>query len=260
MARSEDDVLQIPLPERVDRRLRLGPFPSARDALKFLCYATTGALLAPLVSVPLGVAVGAAGFAAAVWRPDGQAWDERVFVALRWKWRSGRRAVSVTARPGRPLLRQGLLELDAGHYVAVVRSAGSPIAYLPPAELSRRFAQFQDLLRAIDEHFVFLSTGVAIHAAPLVPGQAPTAGPESAARAGYAELVRLLLKRRLGRRVYVALGTVEAKPEAIARLEGRVASLLERLSDLGLKPVRLRDRALHEAARRFGWVESPEVS
>lgn len=52
---------------------------------------------------------------------------------------------------------------------------------------------------------------------------------------------------------YFVLGTLEADAEAIGRLEGRVANLIERLGALGLRPIRLRDRALEEAAHRFGW-------
>jgi hypothetical protein len=76
---------------------------------------------------------------------------------------------------------------------------------------------------------------------------------ELPAASGYSELVTLLCRRRLLRRIYIVLGTPDASSDAIGRLEGRVANLMERLTALGLRPMRLRDRALAEAARRFGW-------
>jgi hypothetical protein len=254
MVPSEEDIPWVGLPERVDRRLRLGPFPSARDALKFLCYAAAGALLAPLVNVPIGLAVVAFGFLVATWQPDGQAWDERALAILRWKWRSGRREVPVTARSGNPLLRHGFVRLSSAQYVAVVRTGGIPMAYLPPAELSRRFEQFRDLLRATDGRFVLLSTLVTIHGSPFFPRAEGATGPDSESRSGYTELVQLLCRRRLGRRVYIAVGSTMAGSEAVARLEGQVSSLIERLTAFGLHAVRLRDRELLEAARRFGWT------
>ncbi len=254
MAPTEEGYPRVEIPERVDRRLRLGPFPSARDALKFLCYAAAGATLAPTVNVPLGLGIVALGFGAAVWRPDGQAWDERVWVALRWRWRSGPREVPLTAPLALPLLRHGFVRLAAAQYVAIVRTGGTPIAYLPPAELSGRFEQFRDLLRSSEGRFALLATVSTVHARPFAPAEAGATGEDEPARAGYAELVRLLCRRRLGRRVYLALAANAGDSEAIARLEGQVASLLERRGALGLRPVRLKDRALREAARRFGWT------
>ena len=40
----------IGLPATFDRRLRMGPFPSVRDALKFATYAAVGAIPAALVA------------------------------------------------------------------------------------------------------------------------------------------------------------------------------------------------------------------
>ena len=37
----------VALPVAIGRRMRLGPFPSARDALRFLAYATAGAVVIP---------------------------------------------------------------------------------------------------------------------------------------------------------------------------------------------------------------------
>jgi hypothetical protein len=191
------------------------------------------------------------GFAVSVWRPDGQAVDERAWAFFAWKVRIVNRRGD---RPtGFPLVRQGLLELPSHRFVAVIRTGGTPVAYLPPGELARRFGQYRDLLRSMDPAFAWLSTTVPIRAQAVQPGTPPGDETEGRALSGYSELISLLCRRRLLRRVYLVLATPDPSPEGIGRLEGRVASLIEQLSALGLRPLRLRDRSLAEAARQFGW-------
>jgi len=243
----------ISLPERLDRRMRLGPFPSSRDALKFVTYAAAGALLSPFASPWMWLPVVLAGFAVSVWRPDGRAVDEQLLAFAFWKLRSvGGRSAMKSPVP-HPLVRQGLLQLASHRYVAVVRTGGSPMAYLPPDELARRFELYRELIRSTDESFSLLSTAVPIRSQAVRPEAGVGEGPEATALSGYSELVLLLCRRRLLRRAYFVLGTLEGDTDAIGRLEGRVANLIERLNSLGLRPIRLRDRALAEAARRFGW-------
>lgn len=258
MAESEAGPPLIGLPERLDRRMRLGPFPSSRDALKFVTYAATGALLAPFTNPWIWLPVVLAGFAVSVWRPDGRALDERVLQYVVWRSRSRGAGRTVTGSPARPLVRQGLLQLNPNRYVAVIRTGGTPVAYLPPDELARRFENYRELLRATDDSFAFLATAVPIRSQAVRP-IAPSGGSrEAPALSGYSELVSLLCRRRLLRRVYVVLAIPRGDPDAIGRLEGRAASMVERLTTLSLHPTRLRDRSLAEAARRFGW--SAEVA
>ncbi len=249
----------IPLPERIDRSLRLGPFPSARDALKFLCYAAAGVLLVPLLGLPLGLAIATAGFLASAYHPGGQGWDERMLTVLRWKWRSAAGG-TVTAGPlPGPLVREGLVRLGASDWAAVVRTGGIPLAFLPPAELARRFEIYRDLLRASEGRLCLVATIGSIRAAPFLPSEPTAPGPDRDARIAYSELVELLCRRRRGRRVYLVIGGRETGMDAIARLEGQVAAILDRLAALGLRPVRLRDRALAEAARRIGWPKGEDA-
>ncbi|MGP8076410.1 MAG: hypothetical protein ACLP8Y_06750 [Thermoplasmata archaeon] len=244
----------IVLPERLGRRMRLGPFPSSRDALKFVIYAAAGALLASFTNPWLWLPFVLVGFAVSVWRPEGRALDERLLVFAVWRLRSWGLGRVVKSANSRPLVRQGLLQLASHRYVAVVRTGGSPMAYLPPDELARRFELYRELIRSTDGGFSLLSTVVPIRSQPVRPSTTPGEGPEASARAGYSELVFLLCRRRLLRRVYFVLGAVGASMDSVSLLEGRVASLVERLSSLGLRPTRLRDRGLAEAARRFGWA------
>jgi hypothetical protein len=244
----------VHLPERFDRRLRLGPFASARDALKFVTYAAVGAVAAPFTSPYLWLAIVATGFALSVYRPDGQALDEQGASFLRWKFRAlyGSRAMNPPSTT--PATRQGLLRVGSGQHIAIVRTGGTPIAYLPPVELGRRFERFRDLLRALRGGLAFTVTSAPMRPDPVVPAPLAPSRPDGPASAGYAELVTLLCRRRSVRRVDLVLPTETTGPDGISDLEVRVSTLLEHLSGLGLRAVRLRDRSLGDAARRGGWT------
>jgi hypothetical protein len=249
-----DDAPVVRLPERMDRRLRLGPFPSARDAVKFLTYTAAGAVVAPFVGPFVWLPLVAVGFGIAVWHPDGQSIDARALTYVLWKARSFSRGVSLTPRWS-AVTRQGVVRLSPSRHAAVVRTAGCPVAYLPPTDLARRFEMYRDLLRTAEGRLAILATTAPIRVDPLLPPSVSSTGPDDAARKGYAELVRLLCRRRSLRRIYFALATDSTGPDALAQLEGQVASLTERLAGFGLNPVRLIDRTLKEAAFRFEWSE-----
>ena len=249
-----DDVPVVRLPERMDRRLRLGPFPSARDAVKFLTYAAAGAVVAPFVSPFFWLPLVGVGFGLAAWHPEGQAIDARALTYVLWKARSLSRGVAVTPRWS-AVTRHGVVRLSPSRHAAVVRTGGCPIAYLPPADLVRRFEMYRDLLRSTQGRLTVLATTAPIRVAPLLPVPVGSTGRDDAARKGYDELVRLLCRRRALRRIYLALPMESTNPDALAELEGQVASVIERLTGFGLRPVRLTDRGLQQAAFRFGWSE-----
>jgi hypothetical protein len=252
MERPSTGVPVVELPERVDRRVRLGPFPSARDALKFVCYAAVGAVLSPFVEPIVWLPVLAVGFAVSVWRPDDEAVDER---AARWLLFQGRRWTSgpVTRRKSPPTGRGSVAQLANGRRVMIVRAEGIPLAYRPPAELAVLFDRFRDLLRATEGPLVIRSTTVPLRAGPVLPTDPGGVGVEQNARAGYAELVVVLCRRRRSRRVEISLGSGELAPESELRLEDQTRALVEHLGQLGLRPVVLEDRALAESVRAFGW-------
>jgi hypothetical protein len=247
-----DSAPVIRMPERMDRRLRLGPFPSARDAVKFLSYAAAGAVVAPFVSPFVWLPLVGAGFGIAVWHPEGQPIDTRALIYVRWKGRSFFRGAALTPRSS-SVTRHGVVRLSASTHAAVLRTGGCPVAYLPPAELQRRFELYRDLLRSTEGRLALLATTAPIRAAPLLPFPPSSTSVDLAARKGYGELVRLLCRRRSLRRIYLALTTDATGPDALARLEGEVASVAERLSGFGLHPVRLTEQGLEEAAFRFDW-------
>lgn len=255
MATPLDGPPVVSLPERLDRRLRFGPFPSARDALKFLSYAAAGALVLPFTSSFVWVGIIAAGFAVAVIRIDGLAIDDRAVAFLRWAFsRVPRRSAMTVTAPG-PVARRGLVTIATGQSLAIVRAGGSPISYLPPAELARRFGLFRELLRSLDGPLA-----IRVASGPLPPDRLVPAGtaddrPDRPAAEGYGQLVTLLCRRRQLRRVELVLGTTRTGPEAVAELDLRASALIDRLSLLGIRAARLAGRSLEDAVRRGGWSQ-----
>jgi hypothetical protein len=238
----------VVLPERLDRRLRFGPFPSARDGLKFVLYAAVGALVALFASPYVWLPIVGVGFAVSVYRPDGEGLDGRLVAFVRWQ---GRRRWEAPMRPGPvgPAIRRGLARPPTGGTLAVVRTGGVPLAYLPPTELERRFAQFRDLLRELDGSFAWVVGVEPMRPSAVAPAARCGGRADGAARAGYAELVEVLCRRRSLRRVDFVL--TDPRPEAagIAETERKVRRVTEGLAALGLRPRRLKGRALHDAVR-----------
>ena len=240
------------IPDRLDRRLRLGPFASARDTLRFVTYAAAGAVVVPFTGAGAWLVVLAVGFGAVVLRVDGQSADEHLFAVVLWALRGLAGGPPLTEHASGRSLRRGLLEI-AGRRIAIVRAEGTPVAYLPPAELARRFARFRELLRSVDGAVALLVATVPMSSAPVRPRGHPSTRGDAEALAGYAQLVDALCRRRQVRRVYIALGTTRAGAEGLAELEGKVAGMGERLSALELTAVRLRGGPLLDAGRRWGW-------
>jgi hypothetical protein len=243
----------VPFPERLDRRLRLGPFASARDALKFLTYAAGGALLAPFTTPYLWPAVVVLGFAICVVRPDGQGLDERAVAFTLWKLRGSRTGGRVTRPTPSPPGRHGVVAIGAGRYAAILQTGGTPIAYLPPGELKQRFDIFRELLRSVETDLGCLVASVPMRPAGVTPKPTGIGASDGPASKGYAELVVLLCRQRSVRRVYLVLVSEKAGAAGISDLENRATTLADRLVGLGLRVTRLRDRSLAGAAHRWGW-------
>jgi hypothetical protein len=243
----------IPLPRPLDRRLRLGPFPSARAALKFLSYAAAGALLAPFASPALWLPVLGLGFLLAVWRPDGVALDELAWHALAWRLRDWRGA-AVTDRPPPAVVARSFVRVGPGRPVAIVRAYGTPLAYRPPADLQGAWEAYRSILRGLPGPVAIRSTLAPIALAPLLPrAPADTSRADGEAAAGYRELVTLLCRRRSIRRVDVTLFASGEATGAPPELEAAVRSLSAGLAGMGIPSRRLTGAGLAEAAREFGW-------
>jgi hypothetical protein len=240
----------VRLPERIDRHSRLGPFPSARDAARFLCYAAAGAILSPWVSPFLWLPIVAGGFIVSVWQPDGRPLDERIWEYLRWRLRS---AVPLSVMTRRIGVRRGIVRVAPGHFLAVLQAGGIPIAYLPPADLEARFRQFRETLRGGSGAVGIWCTSVPIRPQPLRPTPSTPPDVQAAARGAYSELVELLCQRRRVRRVYIAVRATGPGPDGLARVDLEIRSLRDRLESLGVRSVRLVGRRLVEAAMQLNW-------
>jgi hypothetical protein len=243
----------VELPERLDRPGRLGPFPSGGAALKFLLVGAVGALVALRFGPLLWTPFLAGGFLLAVHRRDGRSLDEVTVDYLRFRLR--RRAPAGSgARPGtsRPCTTAST---RAGRVAAGFEANGIPVAFLPPTDAARLYDQYRNLLRAHPTTLVLRVGRIPIRAAPFLPhGPLLSAGPEAAARTGYAELIELLAERRYRRRVRLLVvgGTGRS---AAARVESEMESIGRALEAMGIPHHRLRGARLLSLAPglRDGW-------
>jgi hypothetical protein len=243
----------VVLPERLDRPMRLGPFPSARAALKFVTYCAVGALLVPFAGGWVWLPFLLLGMVVSVHRTGEKGPDERLVDFVLYQLRQGG---VFSTHPGRVVgrARGPLIRLPSGNYVAIVETRGSPILHLPPREIEDLFSQYRDFLRALDGGCAFVATVAPLSAVTYEPPRHDR--PESYAvdaRSGYDEFVRLLCRRRYVRRIFFAFGSSDGSPAAVTQLETRVAMSMERFQRLGVGPVRLRGRSLKAAAYRFEW-------
>ena len=242
----------VVMPERLDRRLRLGPFASGRDLVMFLALAAVGAVAGTALSPWLGLAIVVAGAVVTLWRPDGEAIDERVVALARWALRraSGGRAMRRPSPEAGTPGRDATVVLGDGRVAAVLRAGGAPLAYLPPADLARQFERYRELLRGVDGALVLIASRAPIHARSLAP-TAPETG-DRPAWEGYRDLVALLARRRSVRSVVVAVVATDAGPNGARQLETAVALVAGRLADLGIRAERLVGRPLADTAWRTG--------
>lgn len=248
----------VAFPERLDRRLRLGPFASGRDLLKFVTGAAVGAVVGLTVAVGAGAAIAAAAAVVALYRPGGEPVDERLAALARWELRRAGIGGSMTPPPAPRADGARTLTLADGRSAALLRTGGVPLAFLPPEELARQLELYRTALRAVDGAVVTLATSSPLFAGDVTPVAGPANAEDEAARAGYGELVRLIASRRAARRVFVAVARDARGAEAGARLETAVGLLADRLRELGLSAERLDGRALRDAARRLGWGSGEE--
>lgn len=241
----------IGLPAPVNRRTRVGPFPSPGAALKFVTIAVGGAVLALVAGPWSWLPFLGGGFLLTTGRRDGKTLEERVGDFVRWQARRRGRS-RILRRPALTRSEARVARLDSGRLVTLLVSGGVPIAFLPPDDARALFEGYREFLRSIDSGLV-----VRVESRPLDPKPyLPTLGPEGlpadqAARAGYIEMVRLLCRRRRVRRVQVALWA--GRGEDQATLLSRVGSAEERLRSLGLEVEGLAGEALARALTGFGW-------
>ena len=144
--------------------------------------------------------------------------------------------------------------MAGGPSVAVLRSGGIPIGFLPRRDARTLFEGFRTLLRAHGHGLLLCADARPVDPAPLLPGgraELPTA--EQLALAGYREMLEVLLRRRRTRSVLVVTWSVPGEPDALERLEERVQALTGGLIALGLVAERLEGRSLGAALTEIGY-------
>jgi hypothetical protein len=225
------DLSAIPVRQLVQRRLRLGPFASGRDLVKFLCFATVGAAIAAVTSAVVWLPFLAAGGMIAFIRVEGQTLDEYALGYCRFRQRASRSAGFLTgpARPGpgSPGSRR--------RASPSLRAGGIPIVYLPPADLQRVFEEWRSALSAVDGSVGFRTRGELFSPLPFLPASGSPHGAEREALDSYRDMVRSLLRQRYRRVVDVKVATpgLDGEPAAL-QLQTQLDGLLATLDRLGI--------------------------
>jgi hypothetical protein len=245
-----DRPVVVPLPRRLDRRMRLGPFPSARDAMRFAGYAAAGTVALPLGGAVAWLPVLGGAFLLAVYRPDGKGLDDRARDYLRYRVRRHRRT-ALDGRRASPSV--DCVRLPGPYLAAIVEAGGIPTRFLPPSDARELFDRYRSTLRSLSGGLVVDVGVVPVPASDFrLPAAEPTAPGERAARAGYDEMVRLLVRRRRRRRVLLTVFVPLNGPEAPGRLDAEVAQLTGHLAALGTEPLRLTGPALRSGLASAG--------
>ncbi|MCI4339710.1 MAG: hypothetical protein L3K06_01535 [Thermoplasmata archaeon] len=254
-AAGESALVVVGLPESLGRRMRFGPFPSAREGLKFGVYAAIAGSIAVVLGVIWAVPLLGAGFLLSVVRTGGQGLDEQFGEFLAFCWRTRPSGARPTGGVGVPAVAGPYLTSVPGHLVAIVAAPGIPVAFLPPSDARTLFLAYREVLQSLERGAVLQMGVEPIIERPLLParGSPSTGHPEESARDGYAEMVGLLCRRRYRRRVLIGLWE-PAGIDAALRLERSAQRLSEGLGRMGVIGERLRDRPLRAAAAQMGWT------
>jgi hypothetical protein len=240
----------IGLPERLDRGSRLGPFPSGSAAVKFLLISALGALVAlrfgPLLWPPfLGL-----GALLTFHRPDAPAADEKFANWLRWRWRRSRPAE--LRRDGHPTRRPDLARLADGRLVGGLAAGGIPLTFRPAADAARIFRLYAQWLRTTGATVVITVGRRPIPSGAFLPQGRGARDPEElAAERGYAELVRLLTRRRSRRRVELLLIAPAPGASGAGEMDAQLRACSDVLSELEVDHRRLRRGDLLRAVREL---------
>ncbi|MCI4357589.1 MAG: hypothetical protein L3J95_04385 [Thermoplasmata archaeon] len=244
----------IPLPRPLERRMRLGPFPTARDAMRFAAYAAAGAIVVPIGGALAWLPILALGFVLSVVRPEGKGLDDRAGDYLRWRWRR-RHPENGRSSPVATSGSETYLRLPGPVTATILEAGGVPIRFLPPSDARALFDRYRELLRTV-ESGVHLDVGSApIPGSPFHLPKRSSYGPaEAAARTGYQEMAKLLLRRRRLRRVCVLLFESGSDPVSLRRLNERTDAFQSGLAGLGVPVDRLRGPNLSSAAETLGWT------
>ncbi|HYK94003.1 MAG TPA: hypothetical protein VEY07_08200 [Thermoplasmata archaeon] len=244
----------IAFPSRLDRRSRVGPFPHARAALRFLTLVAVGAALAVVLGPLAWVPFLGGGFLLTVSRGDSKTVDERLGDVLRWELRRRRTSQKPVAPTGWTRETR-FARVPSGRIVAGIAGSGVPVAFLPPADARSLFEEYRELLRSDEGPLYLRVASVPIRSAPFRLARVTTGPPMLApARSGYDSMVRLLLRRRRRRVVHLFLWSpTSASPDSRA-LDARGENLVARLRALGVDAVRLEGIELWRAVRAAGWA------
>jgi hypothetical protein len=245
----------VALPDSLRRRSSLGPFASAHDALKFVAYAASGALVAaalgPLAWLPFIVG----GFALTRRHRAAKSLDERAWDYVRYRWRQTRLAAGGSF--SRPRARRSptsrVADVGTGTTGAILRAGGIPIAYLPPPDARRIYDGYAAWLRSIEGPAYLVAGSEPMELGACLPTGFEPVGEIEEARREYRRVLEALAERRRRRRVLVLLtGPRAGGSRALRRLAERSRRAEEALASLEIAVERLSGEPFYAALRDLG--------
>jgi hypothetical protein len=188
------DVCAIPVQRLSPRQLRLGPFGSGRELVKFLGVASVGAAVAAVTSAAVWIPFLAVGALLAFVRVEGRTLDDLALGYCRFRVRT-----TTGARAGAPPVPSQPASDGLEKGSASIQAFGIPIAYLPPQELQRLYDEWRATLAGVDRPIGCRVRGERFSPLPFLPvPTAPTLA-EREALSSYRQMVRLLLHHRYRR-------------------------------------------------------------
>jgi hypothetical protein len=234
MGFSSIDLNAIPVQPLVDRRLRLGPFASGRDLVRFLGIAAAGAVVAALSSALVWLPFLAVGTLVAFARFEGQTLDDYAVGYCRFRYRASAGSARPIARAGRSGERSRS-NSSIGSAAGRIRAGGIPIAFLPPTELERLFGEWRSTLASFDRPIGFRMRGERFSPLPFMPAAGSWNGPEGEVLESYRGLVRELLRHRYRRVVDLSVWESPAERNESSRArESRLDDLVAGLTRMGI--------------------------
>jgi hypothetical protein len=249
--------LRVLLPEKVNARTRLGPFASGRDALKFVAYAAVGGLLAVTLGPAWWLPFLAAGALVTIPHWNGQAPDQRLARYVRWRFRRRMSSPARITQAQPPRATERVAQVAPGVCAAVVVACGVPTSFLPLEDRRSLFVEYRTLLGAVGPGALFTMGVEPLPTRPFVPppDKPSSDSSEQLARRGYAEMVRLLCRRRFRRQVrWVLWG--DSSSAGRRDLEQRAERLHEALNRLGALATEAAGKELGRYLRALGWAEA----
>lgn len=195
--------VHVPVPERLGRRMTVGPFQTPKDILRFLLVGSLGLLFA----VGFGLLAGLPFLVAAL-----------ALVAIRWEeaslWDHGERWLAYIVRRHSSRSRLAASEEDSDtHTWGLWEGPPSPISGRSPEELYQEARRWLQAVAGHDGELLFVRESGPLNVEALLPP--PPTVPERALWEGYARIVQETSRGLYRARLFLAVRADATGPSSI---------------------------------------------